>query len=83
VERCPVDTAVVAFQDVFNDGIGIAEQIGLALVGTGDLFLERHGRLVRLVLLAQARDIPNSNGQVHRRGHDEIVPRVELGTPGR
>ena len=40
VERCPVDSAVVALQDVLDDGVGVAEEVGLALVRTSDLLLE-------------------------------------------
>lgn len=81
MERSPVDTAVVSFQYVFDDSVCVAKEVGLTLLCSSHLFLERHGGLVRLVLLAQSRDIPNSDRQIHGGRNDEIVPWVKLRTP--
>ena len=61
----PVDSSIVALEDVLDYRVGIAEQICLTLVGSSNLLFERHRSLVRLVLLSQTGDIPNPDGQVH------------------
>jgi hypothetical protein len=45
------------------------------------LLLEGHGRLVRLVLLAKAGDVPDSDSEIHGGGDDKVIPGVELGAP--
>jgi hypothetical protein len=40
MEACPVDTSVVAFENVFDDGIRVAEEIGLALIRSLHLVFE-------------------------------------------
>lgn len=52
VEGRPVDSAVVAFEDVFDHGVGVAEEVGLARVGALYLLLEGE-RLGGGVLLAK------------------------------
>jgi hypothetical protein len=52
VEGGPVDAAVVAFEDVFDYGVRVAEEVGLARVGALDLLFEGKG-LGGRVLLAE------------------------------
>lgn len=52
VKGCPVHTAVVSLKDVFDDGVGVAEEVCLPRVGALHLFLEREG-LGSRVLLAE------------------------------
>ena len=52
VECCPIDPPIMALEDVFDDRIGVSEQIRLTLIGSSYLFLKRHGCLMRLVLLS-------------------------------
>lgn len=55
VEGNPVHTAVVALENELDNGVGIAEHVGLVGIGASNLVLEGHGR-GRGVLLAEARD---------------------------
>lgn len=53
VERSPVDSAVVALEDVLDDGVRVAKEVGLARIGALDLLFKRE-RLGGRVLLAEA-----------------------------
>lgn len=79
MERCPVDSPIVAFENVLDDCIGVAKEIRLSLVCSLHLFLHAHRCRVSLILLSETRDIPNSDGQIHGSGNDQVFGRVELG----
>lgn len=68
-------------QNVLHDSVGASEEIRLTRVGSLHLLLERHG-LVGGVLLSKTGDIPNSDGEIHRSGNDEVLLGMELSTPG-
>lgn len=51
MEGRPVDSSIMTLEDVFDDRVCVAEEIRLTLVRSRDLLLERHWRLMRLVLL--------------------------------
>lgn len=82
IDQNALDSTVVTLEDVFDDGVGAAEEVGLTAVGALDLLLERHG-LMGGALLAQTRDVPDADREVHRGRNDEVLLRMELGGPER
>ena len=65
VECGPINSSVMALENIFDDRIGVSEQIRLTLIGSSYLLLEGHRCLMRLVLLPQSRDVPDTNGKIH------------------
>lgn len=65
VESGPVDSTIMPLENVFDDCVGIAKQVGLTLLRPSHLFFEGHGCLMCLVLFAETRDIPYSYRQIH------------------
>lgn len=74
VEHGIVDAPVVALQNVL-DGREAVEGLKIARASTARslVLLPAVGRL------AQSRDVPDSNGLIHRCGYDEVLLGVELG----
>lgn len=60
VEGRPVDSAVVPFEDVLDDRVLVAKEVGLAGVGALHLVFEGH-RLRGGRLLSEAGDVPHAN----------------------
>jgi len=66
MEGGPINAAVVAFQNILNNGINAAEEISVHLAEAKDIV--RGGRGLPL----ERTDVPNANGLVERGGHNEI-----------
>lgn len=78
MESNPIDTAIMALQDEFDDSISVSKHVSLILVGASDLILEAHGRGGG-VLLSEPGNVPDTDSLIEGGGHDEIFFRVELG----
>mmetsp|Transcript_11249 Transcript_11249/g.32344 ORF Transcript_11249/g.32344 Transcript_11249/m.32344 type:complete len:424 (-) Transcript_11249:228-1499(-) len=83
VEAGPVDSAIVALQDVLDDDVVRAKELGLDVHGRGGgTGMAAHridgGRLAHL-LLAETGGVPNPDGLIQTGRDDEIFRRVECG----
>ena len=75
MERGPVDSPVVSLEDVLHYGIRLSEQLGRSrapeLVGDSRTAGSD-------VFLPQAGNVPDSDGLIEGRGHDEVLREMEL-----
>jgi hypothetical protein len=79
VESAEVDTSVMAFEDKFNNSVGVSKHVCL-VIRASHLLFEGHRSRGR-VFLSKSGNIPHTHRLVKRGGHDQILLGVELRTP--
>lgn len=67
MEGSPINTAVMAFQNILNNGIHAAEEISVHLTEAQDIVGRGRG------FPLERADVPDANGLVERSWHNEIL----------
>lgn len=79
MESAEVDTSVVAFENKFNNSVGVSKHVCL-IIRASHLLFEGHRSRGR-VFLAKSGNVPYTHRLVEGSGHDQVLLGVELRTP--